>query len=247
MNLDLSLPQSWAELTQEQLYYLYQQLAQELTAEEVMVKCLMKWTGFTIVARDDESHYLIRQGRQTFRIAYLQIACAALFLEWVTELPKEPVHLEEINGYRAVAVDFDKVPFEKFLFCDNLWQGYLEMKAPALLTQMAEVLYDSDGIQLDAAQQVSIFYWFASLKASFARRFKHFLKPVSADKQDGGGFVTPDIAAKLQEAYDAQIRALTGGDITKETVVLKSNTIRALTELDAKAKDAEEYRKAVKK
>ena len=39
---------------------------------------------------------------------------------------------------------------------------------------------------------------------------------------------------------NAQIRALTGGDITKEKAVLAMDTWRALTELDAKARDYEE-------
>ena len=43
------------------------------------------------------------------------------------------------------------------------------------------------------------------------------------------------------------IRALTGGDITKETAIMKMDTWRALTELDAKAREAEELRKATKK
>ena len=45
---------------------------------------------------------------------------------------------------------------------------------------------------------------------------------------------------------NAQIRALTGGDITKEREVLKMDCWRALTELDAKAKDYEDMRKAAK-
>ena len=44
----------------------------------------------------------------------------------------------------------------------------------------------------------------------------------------------------------AQIRALTGGDITKEREVLKMDCWRALTELDAKAKDYEDMRKTAK-
>ena len=40
-----------------------------------------------------------------------------------------------------------------------------------------------------------------------------------------------------------QIRALTGGDITKEKEVLKMDCWRALTELDAKALDAIEIKK----
>ena len=43
------------------------------------------------------------------------------------------------------------------------------------------------------------------------------------------------------------IRALTGGDITKEESILKTDTWRALTELDALAKEAANLRKLSKK
>jgi hypothetical protein len=42
---------------------------------------------------------------------------------------------------------------------------------------------------------------------------------------------------------NAQIRALTKGDITKENTVLKMDVWRALTELDAQAADREELKK----
>ena len=45
---------------------------------------------------------------------------------------------------------------------------------------------------------------------------------------------------------NAQIRALTGGDITKEAAILQMDCWRALTELDAKAREAEEIRNQLK-
>ena len=45
---------------------------------------------------------------------------------------------------------------------------------------------------------------------------------------------------------NAQIRALTGGDIIKEEAVLSMDTWRALTELDAKAKEVEDIKRQTK-
>ena len=42
---------------------------------------------------------------------------------------------------------------------------------------------------------------------------------------------------------NAQIRALTKGDVTKEQQVLALDTLRALTELDAQAREYEELKK----
>ena len=47
----------------------------------------------------------------------------------------------------------------------------------------------------------------------------------------------------FMELYNIQLRALTGGDVTKESTVLSLECWRALTELDAKAREAEELEK----
>lgn len=108
---------------------------------------------------------------------------------------------------------------------------------------MAQVLYDSDRLKPDTAELVSVFYWFASLKQYFARLFPHFYAPVGAtDGNQLGG----SLFAQLRETTNAQLRALTGGDITKESLIRQMDTHRALTELDAKAREAEEYRRSTK-
>ena len=45
----------------------------------------------------------------------------------------------------------------------------------------------------------------------------------------------------MRKVIDAQIRALTKGDIVKEELVLQQDCWRALTELDALAREAEEF------
>ena len=55
-----------------------------------------------------------------------------------------------------------------------------------------------------------------------------------------------DMQAHLQNIMDTQIRALTKGDITKEREVLQMDVHRALTELDAQAKEYEELKRETK-
>ena len=95
-------------------------------------------------------------------------------------------------------------------------------------------------------RSVSVFYWFASLKQYFAMLFPHFFQPMSSD--NGGNLLggSSNLFAQLRDSTNAQIRALTGGDVTKEEAIKKMDTHRALTELDAKAREAEEYRKQSK-
>jgi hypothetical protein len=88
----------------------------------------------------------------------------------------------------------------------------------------------------------------ASLRLYFAGLFSNFYKPApTADNGNllGGG--QTDIYRQLRDSTNAMIRALTGGDITKEAAIMKMDTWHALTELDAKAREVEEFRKAAKK
>lgn len=79
---------------------------------------------------------------------------------------------------------------------------------------------------------VSVFLWWASVKLYFASQFPHFFQPF----QRSVGADQPELP-NLMGAMNAQIRALTGGDVTKEKEVLQMDCWRALTELDAKAHD----------
>ena len=67
-----------------------------------------------------------------------------------------------------------------------------------------------------------------------------FFRQLATDKP------APPIGEVLRTAMNAQIRALTGGDITKEEAVLSMDTWRALTELDAKAKEVEDIKRQTK-
>lgn len=62
-----------------------------------------------------------------------------------------------------------------------------------------------------------------ALKDFFSRRISDFLQPVAADNANMLG-AAPNYGAMLQEAIDAQIRALTKDDVTKEAEILKLDT-----------------------
>ena len=68
---------------------------------------------------------------------------------------------------------------------------------------------------------------------------------MSANEQNLLGYAPP-IGEVLRTAMNAQIRALTCGDITKEEALLSMDTWRALTELDAKAKEVEDIKRQTK-
>ena len=243
---DISLPTSWASLSDKQLLMVYGLFARDLSASEVKTLCLMKWNKLTVLAQLRNHKYLVKRNRSEAILSTSQIQQATCILDFLDSFPPEPIRLSRIGRHRALPADFEGVPFEKFLYADNLYAGFLHTKSEDLLLQMAQVLYDCEHIKPSQAQLVSVFYWFASLKQYIAMLFPHFFQPMFSD--NGGNLLggSSNLFAQLRDSTNAQIRALTGGDVTKEEAIKKMDTHRALTELDAKARESEEYRKQSK-
>lgn len=249
--LDLHAPSSWAELSQPQLDFLLRTIASvnsdnadkkfrsledyaDQTAAQVATLCLFEWNGIKVVTPYGDNWLIARDGNE-YLVSGADLAAAAAALGWVGELPSEPVRLERIDGAKAVDADLDdSFSFDDWLTCEALWQGYQATKSDALLRQMAEVLYHKPGISLKEHEALSIFYWWASIKAYCNSLYPNFFQPSSS-----GNAQVPD-RDLLRRGMDAQIRALTKGDITKESLVLSMPAHRALTELDALAREYDE-------
>ena len=245
---NISLPTNWDELTDKQLHMVYNLFARDLSAAEVKTLCLMKWNGLKVLSQLPDKRFLIKRGKEVVPLSTRQIQQATSVLDYLDSFAPMPVRIARIGKYHALPADFEKVPFEEFLFVENLFQGYLNTQSDELLQQMAQVLYGSDRVKPSKAHLVGVFYWMASLKQYFARLFPNFYKPAS-DNSNGNllGNGQSDIYSQLRDSTNAMIRALTSGDITKEAAIMKMDTWRALTELDAKAREAEELRKATQK
>ena len=238
--IDLSIPKSWQELPDKELRYVFRLLNGSFTITQVKARCLLRWAGMRVL-RQEGALFVVRYKKQVFPISALQITEAISNLEWLGDFPSYPVRLSRIGFHRAVRADLQNVTFEDFLTLDKLYQGYLQTQKAALLHDMALILYQARFIRLTKEEATCIFYWFTSVKRYFASLFTHFFSTAT----DGEAF-SPSYK-QLQDNVNTQIRALTGGDITKEREVLRMDCWRALTELDAKAKDYDELQKATKK
>lgn len=238
--INLSVPKSWQELSDKQLRYVFRLLNGNFSLTQIKTLCLLQWGGMKVIRRE-AGLFIIRNKHKLFPISALQITEAIQSLEWLGDFPQYPVRLSRIGFHRPVRADFQNVSFEDFLTLDNLYQGFLQTRNNELLQDMAVILYQSRFIKLSPEEATSIFYWFTSLKRYFAHLFTHFFTYAQEGESTSLSF------AQLQENMNTQIRALTGGDITKERDVLRMDCWRALTELDAKAKDYEELQKQTKK
>lgn len=237
MKLNLTVPTCWQELTQKQLRYVYYLLAEGYSKEALQTHCLCRWSGLEIICPEGDG-YSVRHNFNRHHVTALQVAEVLSHLDWLQQLPIVPVRLSDIQGHAAVRADLQGVTFEQYLMLENLFQGYLVTKNLSLFDDTTEILYGTQ-LKLLPEEQVSIFYWLSTVKQQFARRWNYFYQPAD-------GTQPQDMQEHLQNLMDTQIRALTKGDITKEAEVLSMDVHRALTELNAQAKDYEELKKSTK-
>lgn len=217
--------------------------------EEILTLCLFKWADLRVLCKTHDGSYLVKRRhkqKQEATLTIRQVQAATASLEFLRQFAPLPVRITKIGRATAIEADFQGVPFSTFISADNYYQGFLHTKNEALLKDLATLLYPKvKSRHLTTPLLLNAFYWFASLKQYFARLFPHFLQPMSADEQNLLGYAPP-IGEMLRQTMNAQIRALTGGDITKEDAVLTMDTWRALTELDAKAKEVEDIKRQTK-
>ncbi len=244
---NINLPTSWDKLTDKQLHLVYSLFASDFSTEEIKTICLLKWNGLKILSALQYSRFIIKSGRRKVILTASQIQQATSMLDFLDTIPQMPVRISRIGKHRAVSACFEQLPFEQFVLIENLFQGYLKTQDNNLLQQITKVLYRSDKVKADKAHLIGIFYWMAAIKQYFAREFPNFYQPASNDSSNLLGKPQTSTYQQLRDTTNAMIRALTGGDITKEEIILKTDTWRALTELDALAKEAANLRKLSKK
>ena len=240
--LHLTCPRSWKEMTQEQLRYALHVIGCGLySSVEGRTLMLLRFCGIEVTRKtpygwacsvpvgssDGEQH------KHPFFLQSWQVQDMIKQLEYVDSYEAFDVRLESIQGFKAVDPLLHRVMFQDYLNMEKYYQGYLATKQQRFALGLARLLYPGGVTAIDDAELTNCIMWYSYVKKQFSKHFRHFFKPAP----EGGK------AVDWIEQMNAQIRALTDGDITKEDAVFKKDCWRALTELDAKAHDTEEFRK----
>ena len=150
--------------------------------------------------------------------------------------------LQRASDVLLTAVDsmLHDVSFYDYLNIEKNYQLFMLNQEDKFLSKMAHLMYrTADGSADETAhfepyELLGVFMWFSNVKEYFAANFTHFFKPA----REGGELRRVDILPAMQ----AQIRALTDGDVTKQQAVYNTDCWAALTELDNKAREAEEFK-----
>ncbi len=247
--VSLTAPRSWRELTQEQLRYVFTLLA--TFADHTMVKTYMfiRFTGIHVVRKDRFGwQCYVRTTwwgkRKAFTLQAWQIESLLQQLNYIDTYEGMGVRLEDIHGLHAVDILFHDLSFLDYLNAEKYYQLYMQSHDDQFIEKLALILYrKKDGsmakrVRLSAGEMLGVYMWYADVKYQFSQAFKYFFKRI--DPEDAEDF-------DMRAAMDTQIRALTEGDITKENEILQASCWRALTELNAKAREADEFNRKYNK
>lgn len=254
--VNLEVPDSWEALSQKQLLFLFKAIAIRKDVDEspsarlgaIMTACIFKWNRLKVVCPYAHG-YLVRfkrgssREKEPFFVDAELIAAAMEPFHWLKELPKVPVRLDRAGRrHKAENTDLSGLRFELYMACENLWQGYAFTGKDECIEGIARILYhfdDSEALRPEVV--LSTFYWFASLKSLFSQLYPHFMKAAPTTETEPPSF------DQVRRSNDAMIRALTKGDVTKERQILDMDCHRALTELDALAREYEELQRKTNK
>ncbi|MGN0087160.1 MAG: hypothetical protein ACI353_06560 [Alloprevotella sp.] len=247
---DIRLPRSWQELTSQQLHHTLQLLADDhLDADSRQLLLLLHLAEIHIIHRHTDT-LIATIGRQgAFRIPVSQLTAAMLQLDFIREPPRHPQRPDQWEGTPAVDPELHGIPFGEYLQLDNHYRQYiLQPQEEQHLQAIAAILYPTLPASCATPAHPDyrtlrylLLHWMTGLKTHLARIFPHLYTEhhTTAEERPSDTWT----AETMREAMLAQIRALTGGDVTKEHDVLNVDTWTALAELDAKAREAAQLRK----
>lgn len=259
MNISFTAPTSWRELSQEQLLTVFDLMAIEQESTAIKTYMLIYFCGLHVIrhTRFGWKFWTMVYGKK--RVIYIKTSEMQSFIhqfDFIDQLEDMDCRLDAVCGLHAAdALLQQGVTFNEYLHAEKYYQLFVETKDMEYIDNLAQWLYhDSHGraagygdavddhgkpvedVTLTPGERVGTLLWFVHVKQVMARSFPHFFnKTVVEDgEQEPVNFI---------ELYNIQLRALTGGDVTKEDTVLNLACWRALTELDAKAREAEELEK----
>lgn len=247
ITLNVNLPKQWQDLTQGQLHYICTLMCLGIPMEELKIYAFIRMAGFDVInkskGRWNFRKKITWRKSEYFSLSDEIVASAASNLSYLDEYPSRPIRVERFGSYNARDAFLHNIPFKDFISLENYWQGFLISKKEECIERMAGMLYRKNNgdspKKPNGTMCTSTALWYAAFKNFCHEHWPYFFKLVNKDDKSGMNNID------MEKIMNAEIRALTDGDVTKEKEVLNLDTWRALTELDAKAKEAEEHRQEI--
>ena len=244
--LQLYGPTCWKDLTQDQLRWLLRLMCRCFERAAVKTYMFCTFCGVDVKERTSEGFKCVVRTPKR-KVVYLrpwQVQSLIHQFDFIDHVEDCDVRLEHVKGYHAVDINMRKVTFEDYLLAERYYQLYLIHRQDRFLNQLARYLYHGDDdkaihedVKFEPEELLGVFFWYQHIKKVLAENFPNFFRQGDYESEDY------DLIAEM----NTQIRALTGGDVLKESAIRQIDCWRALTELDAKAREIEIQRKQLEK
>lgn len=245
----LYAPSSWQELSQKQLRYVFHLMSTFKDLTTVKTYMFFRFCNLNVIERTKDGWkctYISEENKR--KVVFLQRWQVTDFInnfKYVDSYEGMGVRLENVQGLHAVDIHLHGIAFIDYLNAEKAYQGYMASKDIVPMRNLFHILYraadgtSNSSVNPSPAEMVGTFMWYSYVKTVFNNAFPNFFRPMSVNENDEDFDIIKSI--------NGQIRALTEGDITKEDIVLHKDCWRALTELDAKAREAAEMKRIMDK
>lgn len=246
-DLTLRLPTCWQELTPSDVRHAIAAITYGSNYAESVYLMLTGINGITLVGESGRD-YVFEKNRRKLLADKNRFVWALLRLDFLSDTPTVPVAPDGICGLKVRDAALRKLTFGQWLEVDNLIQGYIATENRELMERAANILlnvgrpFRKSIRRMTKTDITALLLWTSSIKGYLARKYPN-LFPAQDEPQDSALSLAGQDQSKT---VDAMIRALSEGDITKEEAILGSNMYRAFSELNAKAKEAQEYNRKYK-
>jgi hypothetical protein len=255
--IELTAPTSWQALTEQQVIFVAHVLLQQPTKEELLARCLLKFTGLhpvpvtdafrkrcTLLGKPVPSLY--RYKNKILEITDEQMAVFCQKLEYLAEQPglmKCPSHLSGLYGPDP---QLWTNTFEEYLMTDRYYRAFSQTHERAHLYSMAAVLWrkkdvpysdkilDGNTCRIRRGAKLSelqaVYLWWTGIKL--------WLKEKYADLFTGGG--ETGTSGDESDTVLNMLYAITDGRAHENERVYKTPVHDVLHALNTKAKTINE-------
>lgn len=214
IQLDIKLPNSWAELTPDQLRYVSRLIFYKMPEVEILSRCFFMFTGIKILNRDPEFvitrdepdgeqvYWMRRKDKGKFSMGVDLASTLIHHLDFLLDeitLFKNP---EKIKGFKGCSHRLYDLSLEEWILLDQFYIAYAKTEKIEFLNKMLAITYTSEGEKYDEsvsldkrakrfkrvkeADKYTVFLWYTGVKLWLKNQYYYLF-----DSSGGDGATSP--------------------------------------------------------
>lgn len=245
--LHLTLPRTWAELTEPQALYLSKILLENISELEMLTRCFMHFTGIRIIPkRALPAYFWFRYKKETHLIDADTFSTMISSLDWIKEEVKLFKNPAKIGRFTGCNYKLNGITLEEYLIADNLYMAYSKTQKAEFLNKFVAVFYRKKSDYWNEGKKLTrwanrfrftrkhkkhlVYLWFTGVKAWIIETYPY---PFQGD---GSTSLTPSTPS---DTVLSILSTLSCGDISKYDQIKKTEFRAALDMLNRKCQPAD--------